>query len=58
MNTEKDMENLQNEIDALKQLIEEPDVSSDYARLSEILEEIKVKEEQLEELENLWLELA
>ena len=58
MNTEKDMENLQNEIDALKQLIEEPDVSSDYARLSKILEEIKVKEEQLEELENLWLELA
>lgn len=58
MNTEKDMENLQSEIDKLKQLIEEPDVSSDYARLSKILEEIKVKEEQLEELENLWLELA
>ena len=58
MNTEKEMETLQGEIDELKQLIECPDVSSDYARLSEILEEIKNKEEQLEELENLWLELA
>ncbi len=58
MNTEKEMDALQNEINELKQLIEEPDVSSDYARLSEILEEIKIKEKQLEELENLWLELA
>ncbi len=58
MNTEKEMEALQNEIDELKALIENPDISSDYARLSEILEEIKIKEEALEELENLWLELA
>ncbi len=58
MNTEKEMEALQGEIDELKNLIEDPDISSDYARLSEILEEIKIKEESLEELENLWLELA
>ena len=58
MNTEKEMEALQNEIDELKALIENPDISSDYTRLSEILEEIKIKEEALEELENLWLELA
>ncbi len=58
MNTEKEMETLQFEIEELKKCIEEPEVSSDYARLSEILEEIRVKKEQLEELENLWLELA
>ena len=58
MNTEKEIEVLQNEINELKQLIESPDVSSDYQKLSEILTEIKVKEEKLEELETLWLELA
>ncbi len=58
LNTEKEMEALQGEINELKTLIEEPDISSDYARLSEILEEIRVKEEKLEELETLWLELA
>lgn len=58
MNTEKEMEALQGEIDELKKLIEDPDISSDYARLSVILEEIKIKEETLEELETLWLELA
>ena len=58
MNTEKEMTALQNEINNLKELCNDPDVSSDYARLSEILEEIKVKEENLEEFETLWLELA
>ena len=58
MNTEKEMVALQGEIDELKKLIEDPDISSDYARLSVILEEIKIKEEALEELETLWLELA
>lgn len=58
MNTEKEIEALQDEINKLKALIEEPDISSDYTRLSEILEEIRIKEEALEELENLWLELA
>ncbi len=58
MNTEKEIEVLQNEINELKQLIESPDVSSDYQKLSEILSELKLKEENLEELEILWLELA
>lgn len=58
MNVEKEIEVLQNEIDELKQLIESSDVSSDYQKLSEILAEIKIKEESLEELETLWLELA
>lgn len=58
MNTEKEIEELQRQIDKLKNLIEQPDVSSDYQKLSEILEEIKIKEEELEELEMLWLELA
>lgn len=58
MNTEKEINALQGEIDELKALIEDPEISSDYARLSEILEDIKVKEEALEELETLWFELA
>ncbi len=58
LNIEKEMDFLQNEIDDLKQLIEDPDVSSDYTRLTEILDEIKQKEVQLEELETIWLELA
>lgn len=58
MNTEKEMTALQTEINNLKELCNDPDISSNYARLSEILEEIKTKEEALEELETLWLELA
>ena len=58
MNIEKEMTSLQNEINELKELCNNPEVSSDYSRLSEILEEVKVKEEALEELEILWLELA
>ena len=58
MNVEKEMENLQNEIASLKSQCEDPDVSSDYQKLSEILNNIKEKEEKLEELETLWLELA
>lgn len=58
MNTEKEMTALQTEINNLKELCNDPDISSDYARLSEILEEIKNKEVALEELETLWLELA
>ena len=58
MNTEKEITSLQEKVDKLKELCNDPEISSDYTRLSEILEEIKVKEEHLEELENLWLELA
>lgn len=58
MNTEKEMNILQAQINELKELCNAPNVSSDYARLSEILKEIKTKEETLEELETLWLELA
>lgn len=58
MNTEKEMEVLQFEINELKKLIENTDVASDYKKLSDVLEEIKIKEEQLERLETLWLELA
>ncbi len=58
MNIEKEIELIQGKIDALKQLIEDPDISSDYSKLSEILKEINEKEISLEELENIWLELA
>lgn len=58
MNIEKDMSILQSELDNLKELCNDSDISSNYAKLSEILEDIKAKEAQLEELETLWLELA
>ncbi len=58
MNLEKEIEIAQKELNELKLLIENPDVSSDYEKLSEILEDIRIKEEQLEELETTWLELA
>ena len=58
MNTEKEITALQNEITELKEFCNDPEISSDYTRLSEILEEIKIKEEKLEELETIWLELA
>ena len=58
MNTEKEINTLQEEINELKELCNDPDISSDYTRLSKILDEIKTKEETLEELETLWLELA
>ena len=58
MNTEKEIEALQNEINELKELIDSPDIASDYQKLSDILAEVKIKEEQLEELETIWLELA
>lgn len=58
MNTEKEIEAVQQQLDELKNLIEQPEISSDYEKLSKILEEIHIKEEILEELEMLWLELA
>ncbi len=58
MNTEKEIEAVQQQINELKNLIEQPEIASDYEKLSEILENIKVKEDELEELETLWLELA
>ncbi len=58
LNTEKEIAILQVEINKLKELCNDPDISSDYTRLSQLLDEIKIKEEQLEALETLWLELA
>ena len=58
MNVEKEMEALQNEIATLKSQCEDPNISSDYQKLSEFLNNIKEKEENLEELENIWLELV
>ncbi len=58
MNVEKEIQSLESEINDLKISCNSPEIASDYARLSELLEEIKAKEEQLEELESLWLELA
>ena len=58
LNTEKEINALQSEINELKMLCEDPEVSSDYQRLSDLLTEIGEKEASLEDLENLWLELA
>ncbi len=58
MNVEKEIESLQNNVNELKEMINLPEVASDYEKLSQLLEEIKIKEAELEELENIWLELA
>ncbi len=58
LNLEKEMEMLQSEIDRLNAQLEDPDVTSDYSRLSEILDQIKTNEAQLNEIELQWLELA
>lgn len=58
LNTEKEIDALQKNITELKQLIDSPDVASDYEKLSEILAELEEKEKCLEALETLWLELA
>ncbi len=58
MNVEKEIEALQNNVNELKEMINLPEVASDYEKLSQLLEEIKIKEAELEELENIWLELA
>ncbi len=58
MNIEKEIDVLQNEINELKELIESSEISSDYTRLSEILGEINEKENKLEDLETLWLEMV
>lgn len=58
LNTEREIETLQNELSSLKAKCEEPEISSDYQKLSEILEKIKGLEKELEELENTWLKLA
>ena len=58
MNLEKEIGILQNEIEGLKFLSASQDVVSDYVRLSEILDEISNKQNELDELETQWLELS
>lgn len=58
LHTEKEIDSLQKNITELKQLIDSPDIASDYEKLSEILAELEEKEKCLEALETLWLELA
>jgi ATP-binding cassette subfamily F protein 3 len=58
MNVEKEIEALQSKVDELKEIINLPEVASDYEKLSQLLEDIKTKEIELEELETIWLELA
>ena len=57
-NVEKEIEALQSKVDELKEIINLPEVASDYEKLSQLLEDIKTKEVELEELETIWLELA
>ncbi len=58
MNIEKDIGILEKELANLRELCNDPEIASDYSRLSEILDEIKEKESTLEDLEMLWLELS
>lgn len=54
----KEIESLEAEISELKELSATQEVVTDYQRLGEILNEIKEKEDKLEELELQWLELS
>lgn len=58
MNIEKEIGILQNEIDELKILSASEETVSDYIRLSEILDEISNKQDELDALETQWLELS
>lgn len=58
MNIEKEISTLQNEIDELKTLSASEEIVSDYIRLSEILDEISIKQDELDTLETQWLELS
>lgn len=58
MNTEKEMEAVQEKLSELKEKCNDPEISTDYQKLSEVLAEIKKTEDSLEDLENLWLELS
>lgn len=58
MNTEKEINAVQAEIAELKLLCEDTEISTDYQKLSDILVKIKDKENMLDELESLWLELS
>jgi ATP-binding cassette subfamily F protein 3 len=52
------IEELENELNSLKELSASEEVVTDYQKLSEILDKIKEKENQLEITENEWLELT
>lgn len=58
MNLEKGIDALQNEINNLKNLSSSQEIVSDYVRLSEILDEISEKQNELDLLETQWLELS
>lgn len=58
MNIEKEISLVQDKLNKLKTLCDDVEISSDYQKLSEILDEIKENEELLEGLETQWLELA
>ncbi len=58
LSLEKEIFNLQAEIDILKNLCADENVVSDYQKLQEVLSDISTKESILEEKETEWLELA
>lgn len=53
----KKIEELETELNSLRELSASEEVVTDYQKLSEILDEIKEKEAELEDYENQWLEL-
>lgn len=55
---EKEMAALEAELGDLKVQADNPETASDYQRLSELLNDIRRKEEQLGSLENEWLALS
>lgn len=55
---EKEIAALEAELGDLKAQADNPETASDYQRLSELLNDIRSKEEQLGSLENEWLALS
>lgn len=58
LNTEKEINKLTCEIEELKLKCEKPNISCNYEKLSELLNEINEKQSVLSTLEETWLELA
>lgn len=58
MNIEKEITLVQDKLNELKILCNDTEISSDYQKLSKVLDDIKEMEDYLEELETQWLELA
>ena len=58
LKTEKEIDSLENELNLLKGKCELPEYTSDYQKLSTLLNEIDIKQNELDNLMELWMELS